>query len=435
MNARQEQFRRRRELHKKLGDLAPKFSIALDIGKTGEDRFYKAFPFRRNIASILIAGGMLAVFLIPLFNMLQSLPESDGELFSLVFIAFSLFWMLGWSVGVLAIAALFLVFTFGRETLHVQQDSLMLRIGIPGIGIGMNFPATLIRNFRVAEPDEKAGSGWRGEHLVFDYGGEDVAFGCNIAGAEAENLIARLQSLFPAHDQAPAEIPPLPVTSDNNSMPDQPVRLTDSPQAHSEQTVFSWRSPSALALIAANLVPVVGVVFWQWDIGELMLLFWAESAVIGFYTLLKMARVGGWAVLFYGPFFTGHYGGFMAGHLLFIYGFFVQGQMDNTDIPVADVVSNFVAMAPALLGFFISHGVSFVSNFIGRREFVGKNITTQMGEPYKRIIIMHVTIIFGGFLVMAFGSALPALLLLVALKLAADLRAHLREHGQVKATP
>lgn len=51
-----------------------------------------------------------------------------------------------------------------------------------------------------------------------------------------------------------------------------------------------------------------------------------------------------------------------------------------------------------------------------------------MGEPYKRIIVMHLTIIFGGFLSMMFGSALPALLLLIFLKVGTDLRGHLREH-------
>ena len=40
---------------------------------------------------------------------------------------------------------------------------------------------------------------------------------------------------------------------------------------------------------------------------------------------------------------------------------------------------------------------------------------------------MHVTIIFGGILVLALGSPLPALVLLIALKIAADVRGHLRE--------
>jgi hypothetical protein len=42
---------------------------------------------------------------------------------------------------------------------------------------------------------------------------------------------------------------------------------------------------------------------------------------------------------------------------------------------------------------------------------------------------MHLTVIFGGWLVMLLKSALPALVLLVVLKTAADLRAHLKEHA------
>ena len=46
-----------------------------------------------------------------------------------------------------------------------------------------------------------------------------------------------------------------------------------------------------LALVAANMVPLVGVLFLGWDLSSVMVLFWAESAVIAFYTALKMAFV------------------------------------------------------------------------------------------------------------------------------------------------
>ena len=71
---------------------------------------------------------------------------------------------------------------------------------------------------------------------------------------------------------------------------------------------------SALALLAANLVPLAGVLLWGWKLHEVIVLFWAESAVIGFYTLLKMAVVGKWLAIFAGVFFAGHFGGFMAIH-------------------------------------------------------------------------------------------------------------------------
>jgi hypothetical protein len=50
-----------------------------------------------------------------------------------------------------------------------------------------------------------------------------------------------------------------------------------------------------------------------------------------------------------------------------------------------------------------------------------------MSEPYKRIIVMHLTIIFGGFLVMMLDNKLPALVLMIVLKVGVDLRAHLGE--------
>jgi putative flippase GtrA len=161
------------------------------------------------------------------------------------------------------------------------------------------------------------------------------------------------------------------------------------------------------------------------------LLFWAESAVIGFYNLCKLGKLGGWSVLFYGPFFVGHYGAFMVGHLLFIYGFFGDGFGSGTDVQVTQVLQDFLQLAPVLLAFFISHGISFFTNFLGRQEYRGKDIKQQMSQPYRRIIIMHVTIIFGGFMAMAFDTVLPALLLLIVLKLVMDLHAHLAEHGKL----
>ncbi len=76
----------------------------------------------------------------------------------------------------------------------------------------------------------------------------------------------------------------------------------------------------------------------------------------------------------------------------------------------------------------MSHGVSFVTNFLGEKEYVERKVSEQMGEPYKRIVILHVTIIFGGWAIMLLGSPLPALILLIGLKTVVDLRAHRKEH-------
>ena len=50
---------------------------------------------------------------------------------------------------------------------------------------------------------------------------------------------------------------------------------------------------SVFALIAANVLPIVGVLLWGWDAGALVFLYWTENVVIGFYNILKMAIARG----------------------------------------------------------------------------------------------------------------------------------------------
>jgi hypothetical protein len=48
---------------------------------------------------------------------------------------------------------------------------------------------------------------------------------------------------------------------------------------------------SEAALIAANLVPVVGVLWLGWDVGTMMVLYWTENLVVAFYAFLKLRSI------------------------------------------------------------------------------------------------------------------------------------------------
>ena len=154
--------------------------------------------------------------------------------------------------------------------------------------------------------------------------------------------------------------------------------------------------------------------------------------MIGFYNLLKLGVASKWGIVFVGPFFVGHYGVFMAGHFLFIYYMFVRGiDSSATEGPVLESLGDlFVPLWPAFLALAVSHGVSFYQNFLKGKEHVGRSVGELMGEPYKRIVILHVTIIFGGWLILLLGSPLPALVLFLVLKTATDQAAHRKEHAR-----
>ena len=94
-----------------------------------------------------------------------------------------------------------------------------------------------------------------------------------------------------------------------------------------------------------------------------------------FNTLLKMAVVARWWAIFPGMFFIGHFGGFMAMHFLFIYEFFLRGAHGGIQPDaMSELLRVFMPVQIALLGLLLSHGISFVLNFMMRKEHEGERV-------------------------------------------------------------
>jgi hypothetical protein len=427
---------------KRSGGIKPRFSFGIGFPVVQAGMLRMVFPFKRSwplIAFMGVLTGGLCVPLVSAFAMFGF--EGEPDLFRVVFNVFVGAWLLGWMVGVAIPGLIFLGLLFGREVMVVRPGAIRVRLEIPPVGIGAEFDAAGIRNLRTASPDEKKGVRWRGPHLAFDYGGRTVRFGSHIDEERAKAIMGGIETALGAR----VPTAPLATRDDDSSVFESARGAADRAEPEdTEQAAIrqsgadapvpaSIASPSTMALILANLVPLAGVLFLDWRLGDVMVLYWAESAIIGFFNVLKMAVIDRFGVLLAGPFFLGHFGGFMAIHFLFIYVLFVRGlEAEGAGIALAEVGSMFVALWPALLALFASHAVSFRLNFIGRREYSGRTLSRQMQEPYGRIIIMHLTILLGGFVVMLLKTALPVLVLLIAMKIAADARAHLREHGPGK---
>ena len=208
------------------------------------------------------------------------------------------------------------------------------------------------------------------------------------------------------------------------------------------------RHLSLALLIAVNLLPLAGVLFYDWDIAALVVLYWSENLVLGFYTIARMLVVSPLGGLFSSLFFLIHYGGFCAVHGLFIMVLLVDPEADifsgGNHWPfflvfvelLIDVIRQVLAYAPpewlwAFSALFISHGVSFLLNFLlgGERDRLG--VSQLMAAPYGRIVILHVTIIAGAFATLALGQPILLLVILIALKISVDVAMHLREHGKI----
>jgi len=94
-------------------------------------------------------------------------------------------------------------------------------------------------------------------------------------------------------------------------------------------------------------------------------------------------------------------------------------------------------MRYAMGALFLSHGVSFVYNYLIKGEYAKIKPDRLMGSPYARIVIMHLAVLFGAFLTMALGSPVGILIILVGLKTSLDVIFHMRQHKkhQAKTAP
>ena len=193
---------------------------------------------------------------------------------------------------------------------------------------------------------------------------------------------------------------------------------------------------SSAALIAANLIPLAGVLAGGWRVFDVLLLFWAENVIIGVFNVLRMLVVAKRrepSAVGLAMFFTLHYGIFTIVHGVFVVTLF--GAAAESPLPAfAGLAAPGLALPLAAL--VASHGVSFLANFVFGGEMDRVSAGALMAAPYGRVVVLHVTIIFGGFAVAASGAPVLALALLVALKIVVDLAAHLAEHrGMAKAKP
>ena len=205
---------------------------------------------------------------------------------------------------------------------------------------------------------------------------------------------------------------------------------------------------AVVALVVANAVPLIGVLFFSWSVWTILIVYWLENGIVGAFNVLKMLHAeggddgvaSGWSIngrpaasmarAGLVPFFIMHYGLFWVVHGVFVFALplFASFGSDDPDIgPGPDPWT----IGLAIIALFISHGLSYWFNFIGSGEYKRVTPIGQMFAPYGRLVVLHMTIIFGAIQTAVTGAPVAAVAVLVALKTALDLALHLREHRRL----
>jgi Family of unknown function (DUF6498) len=202
-----------------------------------------------------------------------------------------------------------------------------------------------------------------------------------------------------------------------------------------EPRLLEHRLDAVLAIGSAAVI-AYGVLVLGWPVFVVMALFWFENVVIGGLNVMRMlvsgVRMGGVGVLgalFTSAFFTVHYGLFTAVHGVFVVMLFglpdmgrdaMDGGLSGPLVRMLEQLASDRGAWLAMLAIVAVQAANFVQWGIATRERPTP-LRELMGAPYGRIMVLHVTLIAGGFLVMSLHAPVLGALLLIALKLAYDL--------------
>jgi hypothetical protein len=204
---------------------------------------------------------------------------------------------------------------------------------------------------------------------------------------------------------------------------------------------------AVVALIVANAIPLLGVLFLGWNVWNILVIYWLENGIVGLINILKMGRADGseaptgsgptftlngqpaasLSKVAMIPFFVMHYGLFW-----FVHGIFVLTLPLFMSIgPGAPAPGMSLELGPVVLAAIalaVSHGLSYWWNFLRGGEYRRVTPAGLLFAPYRRLIALHLTIIFGAMAVTFTGAPAAAVAILVAIKTVLDLGFHLAEH-------
>lgn len=234
------------------------------------------------------------------------------------------------------------------------------------------------------------------------------------------------------------------------------------------------RDPSLLFLLFANIVTIICAVVFNWGLMNVLWLYWFQSIIIGFFTMLKIfnakivgrgkieldvelngkkfsdfekslgelvgaksssgSEIGLFTKAALGIFFCISYGIFHLIYAMFLLFFFQMFNIFGTGVAIQQ--ANFLGILPIVGLFFVTHAFSYYYNYIleNEREMSPRGLQRLVSGTFNRIIPMHLTIIAGGWLMSFSGGFFEAVLLVffLALKTIMDLAMHSREHRRLK---
>jgi len=201
---------------------------------------------------------------------------------------------------------------------------------------------------------------------------------------------------------------------------------------------IDFTKTSTLSLIFSNLLVVFFAIVDGISANEVLWIYWSQSVIIGIFNFIRMITLKEFSTegfkqgkkqmlptrataISSAVFFLFHYGFF---HV--IYAAFLGAFSDFSHSNGSSSGTKYFLLSAGM--FFISYLIEFINSRKEQTEEL-PNIGLIMFAPYARIIPMHLTIIFGGFIgaagsIFSTNTNLAIIVLFIGLKTVVDLITH-----------
>lgn len=200
---------------------------------------------------------------------------------------------------------------------------------------------------------------------------------------------------------------------------------------------------SQIVLILANIVPIYGVIFWDWSVAQIFLLYWSETVLIVITTLIKMIltknnryvgsqRAGLLMKIVLIILNAATFAVFMAAHLFFLILIIRQllgapGAINYSPDIVGDLLTMLGGVKIGIVGLAVSHIFLVLRDYFERNKHKIASLEDLAQFPVGRLMVMQFLSIFGLMSVALMKSQLAPLLIFMVMKTGSDL--YLQQQG------
>lgn len=185
--------------------------------------------------------------------------------------------------------------------------------------------------------------------------------------------------------------------------------------------------------ILVNLVPLVGVWFYNWDPTEIFIIYCFETLIVGIMTVVKLfittlfkkkdelenggstSQVSGYFFIF---FFIIHFGFFVFVQMtIFLSIISIEG-LKGGPSAFFKLISNptqYIGNVGILLilMFFVTYGFAVIKDFILPQKYKTVSMAETMFSPYGRIFVQQFVVIIGSFILLFNASKIFILIFVI----------------------